>query len=65
MFEYSMQEMMMGPNRVGFFIYNAKSGGVGGAIIRGEGFIPHQNGSLVYLNAGGQPAGNNISSGVY
>lgn len=27
-------------------------GGVGGAIICGEGSIPHQNGSLLYLNGG-------------
>ena len=35
----------MGPNRIGFFLYDVKSGGVGGAIIQGEGFILHQNGA--------------------
>jgi predicted enzyme related to lactoylglutathione lyase len=51
-FDYEMPEMMMGPNRMGFFLYDLKSGGVGGAIIHGEGFVPHQHGTLVYLNAG-------------
>ena len=49
-YKYEMPEQMMGPFRMGFF--QVETGGIGGAIIHGEGHIPSQEGSLVYLNGG-------------
>lgn len=50
-FNYQMPESMMGPNRMGFFLYDFKAGKVGGAIIHNPGFYsPSDKGSLIYLN---------------
>jgi uncharacterized protein len=49
-FDYQMPEIMMGPTRMGFFLYDFKAGKVGGAICFGENYIPSQNGALIYLN---------------
>jgi len=51
-FDFEMPVMEMGPNMMGFLLCDAKAGGVGGAIVRGEGCTPSQQGSLVYLNGG-------------
>ena len=49
-YEFDMPEVEMGPVRMGFFL--VERGGIGGAIAKGEGYIPSEKGSLVYLNAG-------------
>jgi predicted enzyme related to lactoylglutathione lyase len=49
-YNYEMPEQMMGPIRMGFFL--VEKGGIGGAIVNGEGYLPSQEGSLVYLNGG-------------
>jgi len=46
-FEMPVTEMM-GYN-MGFF--DAERGGIGGAVVEGEGYFPSHKGSLVYLNA--------------
>jgi predicted enzyme related to lactoylglutathione lyase len=46
-----MPEMMMGANRMGFFLYDQPGGKAGGAIVYNPGFYtPSDNGTLVYLN---------------
>jgi Predicted enzyme related to lactoylglutathione lyase len=50
-YEKELQEMDMGPLRMGFLPMDTHTG-IGGAICRGEGYVPSQNGTLVYLNAG-------------
>ncbi len=50
-FNYQMPEMMMGTNRMGFFLYDQPGGKVGGAIVLNPGFYtPSGNGTLAYLN---------------
>ena len=49
-YNYEMPDQMMGPIRMGFFLVD--KGGIGGAIVYGEGHIPSQEGALVYLNGG-------------
>ena len=49
-YNYEMPEQMMGPVRMGFFL--VENGGIGGAIVYGEGYVPSLEGSLVYLNGG-------------
>ncbi len=51
-FNVEMPENQMGPNRMGFFLYDSGNGGIGGAIVQGPDYIPSQRGALVYLNAG-------------
>jgi uncharacterized protein len=50
-FEVKMDDQMMGPYRMGFFPGDGQ--GVSGAIVHGEGYIPSDKGSMVYLNADG------------
>ncbi len=50
-FDYEMPANQMGPNMLGFFLHEQGSG-IGGAIIQGEGYVPSQEGTLVYLNGG-------------
>jgi uncharacterized protein len=51
LFSYQMPESMMGPNRMGFFLYDFKAGKVGGAIIYNpEMYTPSDKGALIYLN---------------
>jgi predicted enzyme related to lactoylglutathione lyase len=49
-YNYEMPEEKMGANHLGFFL--VKQGGIGGAIVHGEGYIPSPDGTLVYLNGG-------------
>ncbi len=49
-FDYQIPESMVGPTKMGFFLYDFKSGKIGGAICHGDGYTPSQEGSLVYLN---------------
>lgn len=51
-FNYEMNDVMMGPDRMGFFPFEDKNSS--GAIVFGEGYIPSANGTLVYFNAEGK-----------
>ena len=51
-YDYEMQEMEMGPTRMGFFLCDQKNDGVGGAIVWGEDNPPSKTGPRVYLNGG-------------
>ncbi len=51
-FDYEMPEMPMGDYRMGFLLSDQEKGGVGGAIVKGEGYEPSSKGSRVYLNGG-------------
>jgi predicted enzyme related to lactoylglutathione lyase len=46
-----MPETATGPAKMGFFLYDFKSGKIGGAICHGNDYMPSQHGSLIYLNA--------------
>lgn len=51
LFDYRMPENQMGPARMGFFLYDFKNGGRGGAIVHHPGFYqPSEQGALIYLN---------------
>lgn len=50
-FAYEIPTRDMGPLRMGFFQHEPGAG-TGGAIVHGEGCVPSQNGSKVYLNGG-------------
>jgi predicted enzyme related to lactoylglutathione lyase len=50
-FDFFMPEMQMGPNTMGFLLHE-QGQGVGGAIVKGEGYVPSAAGTLVYLSAG-------------
>ncbi len=52
-FDYQIPESIVGQTRMGFFLYDFKSGKIGGAICHGNGYTPSQHGSLIYLN--GEP----------
>jgi len=45
-------EMPFPDGRYGFFPADMMNGGVGGALVKYEGYIPSAQGSLVYLNGG-------------
>jgi hypothetical protein len=49
-YDFEMPTMPIGPNMFGFFLM--EKGGVGGAIVKGEGYEPSSKGTLVYLNTG-------------
>jgi predicted enzyme related to lactoylglutathione lyase len=49
-YNYEMPEQQMGNLKLGFFL--AQRGGIGGAIVQGEGYTPSREGTLVYLNGG-------------
>ena len=51
-YDYEMQEMEMGPTRMGFFLCDQENDGVGGAVVRGEDNAPSKTGPRVYLNGG-------------
>jgi predicted enzyme related to lactoylglutathione lyase len=51
-FDFEMPENRMGPNRLGFLLYDFTAGGIGGAIAQGPSYVPSESGTLVYLNAG-------------
>lgn len=51
-YDYDMPEQMMGNSRMGFLISNAENGGIGGAIVAGDGNKPAADGTLAYLNGG-------------
>ncbi len=47
-----LQVMPMGDLVFGFLPYDPTSGGVGGAIVKGEPYVPNMNGTTAYLNGG-------------
>lgn len=51
-YDYEMPEMQMGPNRMGFLLFDQQNGGIGGAIVQGPDYKPSTDGVKVYLNAG-------------
>jgi predicted enzyme related to lactoylglutathione lyase len=51
-YDYDMPEMQMGSNRMGIRFVDQSKGGVGGATVQGEGYVPTTQGALVYLNGG-------------
>ena len=51
-YDFQMPEMEMGPALMGFFLSDQEGGGVGGAIVKEEGFVPSNSGPKVYLNGG-------------
>ena len=51
-YDYEMPEAMMGPNRMGFLLYDQQGGGIGAAIVHGDGYIPTREGTKIYLNGG-------------
>ena len=51
-YDYEMPEMQMGPSLMGFLLMEQEAAGVGGAIVKSEGFSPSKQGSRVYLNGG-------------
>jgi len=51
-FDYEMPEMMIDNIKMGFLLYDQEKEGIGGAIVQGEGCIPSEMGSKIYLNGG-------------
>lgn len=51
-FDFEMPDMMMDNIRMGFLLYDQENEGVGGAIVHGEGCVPSDIGSKIYLNGG-------------
>jgi len=51
-YDFEMPEMMMGPLRMGFLLFDQEKGGVGAAIVQGETYVPSVQGLKVYLNGG-------------
>ena len=51
-FEYEMQEMDMGPVKLGMLPFEYGKDHVGGAISKADDFEPSRQGTLVYLHAG-------------
>jgi predicted enzyme related to lactoylglutathione lyase len=47
-----MPDMMMGSYHMGFLLYDQEGGGIGGAIVDGDGYAPSDKGSKIYLNGG-------------
>jgi predicted enzyme related to lactoylglutathione lyase len=50
-FDYDMPQHQMGPNLMGFLLYEMGKG-IGGAIVQGEGYVPSAEGALIYLSGG-------------
>ena len=50
-FDYQMHDSMVGNKRMGFFVYDFKSGKIGGAIVyEPSAYSPRNNGALIYFN---------------
>lgn len=52
LFNTEIFEMPFEDGRYGMFPADMENGGVGGAIVKGEGFVPSDIGTVVYLNGG-------------
>ncbi len=71
-FDYEMPQMDMGAVKMGILLHHRDNGGIGGAIMHGETYVPSKEGARVYLNAGNdvntvlervEPAGGKIMLG--
>ena len=51
-YDYKMPELTMGQIRMGFLLHDQEGGGIGGAIVSGDGTVPSQPGVRIYLNGG-------------
>ncbi|MFI5237574.1 MAG: VOC family protein [Ignavibacteriales bacterium] len=51
-YDFDMPEMQMGPNRMGILLYDQPNGGIGGAIVQGQGYTPTTDGIKIYMNGG-------------
>ena len=51
-YDYKMPELTMGTVRMGFMLHDQEGGGIGGAIVTGDGTSPSDPGVKIYLNAG-------------
>ena len=51
-YDFEMPEFPMGPNRMGVLLYDQQKQGVGGAIVKGDGYVPSKAGAKIYLNGG-------------
>jgi uncharacterized protein len=49
-FDYQMPETTTDAGHMGFFLYDYKSGKIGGALCSGQNYAPSENGALIYLN---------------
>jgi predicted enzyme related to lactoylglutathione lyase len=49
--DFEMPTQQMGEHMMGFMLFEMGKG-VGGALIKGEGYTPSQDGAVVYLNGG-------------
>lgn len=50
-FDYQMPETATDDGRMGFFLYDYKTGKIGGALCSGDSYAPSENGTLIYLNS--------------
>jgi len=51
-YDFDMPEVLVGPVKMGFFLHQREQGGIGGAIVCGDAYVPSKNGPKIYLNAG-------------
>jgi hypothetical protein len=51
-YDYAMPEMKIGASTMGILPYDQTSGGIGAAIVKGDGYVPSSAGAKVYLNGG-------------
>lgn len=51
-YDFDMPVMDMGAVKMGILLHHRDNGGIGGAIMAGEMYVPSKQGSRVYLNAG-------------
>lgn len=51
-YNYDMPEQQFGPNRMGFLLFDRDNGGIGGAIVKGENYVPSSDGARIYLAGG-------------
>ena len=51
-YDYEMPEILVGPVKMGIFLHHREVGGIGGAIVCGESYIPSKTGPKIYLNGG-------------
>ena len=50
-FDFEMPTTEMGESKMGFLLHE-QGKGVGGAIIKSEGYLPSRDGAVIYLNGG-------------
>lgn len=51
-YDFDMPVMDMGAVKMGILLHHRDNGGIGGAIVCGEMYVPSKQGARVYLNAG-------------